>query len=176
MLLCWSWSLGRNANTRRHRHLLSTKDKYIHPPVSGCSPPQTVYYHHPLKQSWRLKNVPGDLGRSSGRVMTHLSSTWDTSLTASWAETVRTQCVCVCAPVSVSCSSCGCVRVGVNGWKKNVLASKKRRKEQQSEERNKLVSKDTEGVIFHLHLARFAAELFHEETTFVKAAWNTKYH
>lgn len=54
--------------------------------------------------------------------------------------------------------------------KKNVLASKKRRKEQQSEERDKLVSKDTEGVIFHLHLARFAAELFHEETTFVKAA------
>lgn len=60
--------------------------------------------------------------------------------------------------------------------KKNVLASKKRRKEQQSEERDKLVSKDTESVIFHLHLARFAAELFHEETTFVKAAWNTKYH
>lgn len=40
---------------------------------------------------------------------------------------------------------------------------------------DKLVSKDTEGVIFHLHLVRFAVELFHEESTFVKAAWNTKY-
>lgn len=54
--------------------------------------------------------------------------------------------------------------------KKKCLSKQKRRKEQQSEERDKLVSKDTEGVIFHLHLARFAAELFHEETTFVKAA------
>lgn len=87
--------------------------------------------------------------------------------------------VCLCVYVHVWV--CLVPPVGVFVWewmdeKKNVLASKKRRKEQQSEERDKLVSKDTEGVIFHLHLVRFAAELFHEETTFVKAAWNTKYH
>lgn len=65
------------------------------PPRSAGSLPCTVYYCHPLKQSWQKKNVPKRLRRSSGWVMAHVSDIWDTSQTPSWAET-ELMCVSVC--------------------------------------------------------------------------------
>lgn len=85
----------------------------------------------------------GDLGRSSGWVMTHMSDTWDTSLTASWAETEpMSVCFWLCGSPFVCVHICRCVCVGNTcmfacATLKSVSASEKKREERNNKWRER---------------------------------------
>lgn len=117
-----SGRLLRGSHTHKHtsagetsRLLHFSEDKHKHPATNGASLLLAGDYWLPLKQSWQQRNEPGHLRPSSGRVMTRMSHTWDTSLTAWWAET-ELMCVCVCVCLSFVwahmwrnvCSVCVC--------------------------------------------------------------------
>lgn len=146
-------SKNKSSEKETNRLLLFTKEKYMIPPATGGSPLQSVYYCRPLKQSCRQKNVPSDLGRSSGWVMTHMSDTWDTSLTTSWAET-EPMSVCYCDPPL-------CAHLSVEMHKKCL------RKQQRWTE---IMSKDTEWGHFHVHLVRFVVKA-EKNGTLMIIAW-----
>lgn len=153
-------SENKSSEKETSRLLLFTKEKYMIPPATAGSPLQSVYYCRPLKQSCRWKNVPSDLGWSSGWVMTHMSDTWDTSLTTSWAET-EPMSVCYCDPPL-------CAHLSVEMHKKCLC--KEQRWTEISEGKEKLVSKDTEWGHFHVHLVRLVVKA-EKNGTLIIIAW-----
>lgn len=74
----------------------------------------------------------------------------------SWNRT--NECVLLWLCISLCVYICECVRACT--YKKNVLASKKRRKEKISEGKEKLVSKDIPGDCFHVCLVRFVLKIW----------------